>query len=260
MGAFDVDFTASADRWLKAALPSFGGETIRSGAHADNAVSHSNSKAYSKNKPYQAEILEKLNLHGKGSGRQTLHIELNADLPYEPGDSAGIVPVNASALVNEVITVTGLNSNDEVEINGVKRSLFDALKLEVELSKITVDVIKRLIEFSPNKKLTEIAHSARKSQKYLYGRDVVDLFTDFPLKLQAQQLVMLLRPIQPRLYSISSSPRATPGELHLTVSVVEYENEGRIVGELVPATSVFWIRKKRKSPSLFRKILISGYR
>ncbi len=228
MAAFDVDFTASADSWLKAALPGFGGETtIQSGAHADNATTNLNSETYSKNNPYQAEILEKLNLHGRGSDRQTLHIELKTDFPFEPGDSAGIIPVNASALVNEVITVTGLNPNDEVAVNGVKRSLFDALKQEIELSRITVDVVKRMTESSPNSKLAEMAQSAEKLQEYIYGRDIADLFTDFPLTLSAQQLVMLLRPIQPRLYSVSSSPKATPGELHLTVGVVEYESRGR---------------------------------
>ncbi|MCX6228257.1 MAG: hypothetical protein NTV75_03620 [Bacteroidia bacterium] len=61
----------------------------------------------------------------------------------------------------------------------------------------------------------------------MYGRDVVDLFHENPTKISAAELVKLLRPIQPRSYSISSSPAACPGELHLTVSVVNYEKSGR---------------------------------
>ena len=64
-------------------------------------------------------------------------------------------------------------------------------------------------------------------KNFLYGRDIVDILRDYPVKITPQQLIDLLRPIQPRLYSISSSPNAVPGELHLTVGVVEYENRGR---------------------------------
>ncbi|HEY3390297.1 MAG TPA: assimilatory sulfite reductase (NADPH) flavoprotein subunit [Prolixibacteraceae bacterium] len=228
MASCDVDFQEIADQWLKSTLLVF------SGSSGDNVpvasernVETSASQSYSKKNPYQAELLEKINLHGRGSERQTLHIELDSDLPFEPGDSAGIMPVNSTELVNEVFSATGLNPNEEVEIKGVKTSLFDALKQEFELSKLTTDVVKRFLEFGPNEKLASISQSQEKLQDYLYGNDIVDLFSDFPLKLSAQDLIKLLRPLQPRLYSISSSPKANPGELHLAVSVVEYKNRGR---------------------------------
>jgi sulfite reductase (NADPH) flavoprotein alpha-component len=228
MSGCDVDFQEPADQWLRSTLSAFSAltgnkVTVAPGVNGETSISQD----YSKKNPYQAELLEKINLHGRGSERQTLHIELDADLPFEPGDSAGIMPVNTSELVNEILTITGLGSGEEVEINHRKTTLFDALKRDFELSKITIDVVKRCLEFAPNEQLTAIFQSPDKLQDYLYGRDIADLFSDFPVKLSAQNLTKLLRPLQPRLYSIASSSKANPGELHLAVGVVEYENKGR---------------------------------
>jgi len=227
-GSCDVDFQETADQWLRSTLPLFAGSTANklSVALSENVETPA-SQNYSKKNPYQAELLEKINLHGRGSERQTLHIELDADLPFEPGDSAGIMPVNTSELITEVLTASGLNPDEEVEIKGAKISLFESLKREFELSKITIDVVKRYLEFAPNEQLDSISQSQEKLQEYLNGRDIVDLINDFPVKLSAQDLIKLLRPLQPRLYSIASSPKANPGELHLAVGVVEYENNGR---------------------------------
>ncbi|MCK9412735.1 MAG: assimilatory sulfite reductase (NADPH) flavoprotein subunit [Prolixibacteraceae bacterium] len=225
----DVDFQDTADQWLRSTLPAFAVATVGKIIDSTDAViDTSAAQNYSKKNPYYAELLDKVNLHGRGSERQTLHIELEADLPFEPGDSAGIMPVNNSELVNEVLSVTGLNPDELIEIKNSKISLFDSLQQEFELSKITVDVIKRYLEFAPDEKLAAIYQSQEKLQDYLFGRDIADLFSEFPAKLSAQDFIHLLRPLQPRLYSIASSPKANPGELHLAVGVVEYQNGGRI--------------------------------
>ena len=228
MVSCDVDFQDTADQWLRSTLPVFtivaGGKPKDYSGEGTDALATQN---YSKKNPYYAELLEKINLHGRGSERQTLHIELESDLPFEPGDSAGIMPVNNPELVNEVLSVTGHDPDEQIEIKNSKISLFDSLQQEFELSKITVDVVKRYLEFAPNEKLAAIYQSQEKLQDYLFGRDIADLFSDFPTKLSAQELINLLRPLQPRLYSIASSPKANPGELHLAVGVVEYQNKGR---------------------------------
>ena len=183
-GSCDVDFQETADQWLRSTLPLFAGSTANklSVALSENVETPA-SQNYSKKNPYQAELLEKINLHGRGSERQTLHIELDADLPFEPGDSAGIMPVNTSELITEVLTASGLNPDEEVEIKGAKISLFESLKREFELSKITIDVVKRYLEFAPNEQLDSISQSQEKLQEYLNGRDIVDLINDFPVKL-----------------------------------------------------------------------------
>jgi len=232
----DVDFEETVEKWLPEALTAFGGSTeTRPVSNPQFSVVAPTKKAeapaVSKSNPFKAPVLDKVSLHGRGSDRQTIHIELstenNPDLNYQPGDAAGILPVNTVELINEVLAVTGLDAGELVAINGKEKKLEDALYKELELSKITVDVVKRYLEAYPNEALATLATDVDKFKAYLDGRDIVDLFTDYPSEVTAENLVKILRPLQPRYYSISSSPKAFPGEVHLTVGVVQYHHAGR---------------------------------
>ncbi len=232
----DVDFEETVDKWLPDALASFGGGTAAKPVSNPKFSFVTSAKkmempSVSKNNPFKAPVLHKVGLHGRGSDRQTIHIELstenNPGLNYQPGDAAGILPVNTTELINEVLAVTGLDAGTFVTINGKDKKLEEALHKNLELSKITVDVVKRYLESYPNETLAVLTTDAEKFKSYLDGRDVVDLFTDYPADISAESLVKILRPLQPRYYSISSSPKAFPGEVHLTVGVVQYHHAGR---------------------------------
>jgi len=238
--ACDVDFEDTAENWLKSTLPAFAsGETqtaktapqFRLAGVSQQAKKETEIGGYSKKNPFSAPVFEKILLHGKGSKRQTLHIELSTEnapgLEYEPGDAAGVLPVNSVELIGEVLAETGLNAGEIVTVNGSKKNLEEALYRDVELSKITVDVVARYLAIAPDEKLQKLSEDSEKFKEYLDGRDIVDLLHDFPYDIDAENLIKILRPLQPRYYSISSSPKAFPGELHLTVGVVNYENAGR---------------------------------
>jgi sulfite reductase (NADPH) flavoprotein alpha-component len=237
--ACDVDFEETAESWLKTTLPAFGSKAVvvekaapkfRMSLPKQHEKTDSDHK-FSKKNPFSAPVFEKILLHGKGSKRQTLHIELSTEnvegLEYEPGDAAGILPVNSPEIINEVLRVTGFKADETVTLNGKSKQLYDALQREFELSKITVDVVTRFLALYPNNQLQQLTEDATKFKEYLEGRDIVDLFQDYPTQIKAEDLIKLLRPLQPRYYSIASSPKAFPGELHLTVGVVNYENAGR---------------------------------
>lgn len=237
--ACDVDFEEPAENWLKNTLasfkprqisnqidsPKFSMPLINQNGKKDSIVGHT------KKNPFSAPVLEKVLLHGKGTKRQTIHIELNTEnasgLDFEPGDAVGVLPVNLPELINEVLDVTGLKADELITLNGQSKQLYDALYRDMELSKITVDVVTRFLNFAPNDKLQKLTLEPEKFKDYLEGRDIVDLFQDFPAKINSEDLIKLLRPLQARYYSISSSPKAFPGELHLTVGVLNYENSGR---------------------------------
>jgi sulfite reductase (NADPH) flavoprotein alpha-component len=235
--ACDVDFEDAAGTWLKSTLPAFSsGETVVQKATPQFRLAIPTQKGekivgHSKKNPFLAPVFEKILLHGKGTKRQTLHIELSTEnapgLDYEPGDAAGIFPVNSVELINSVLVETGLDAGDPVLVNGKEKKLESALYKDVELSKITTDVVTRFLQFAPNEQLQKLTEDPDKFKEYLEGRDIVDLFHDYPAKIDALNLIKILRPLQPRYYSISSSPKAFPGELHLTVGVVNYENSGR---------------------------------
>jgi len=233
--ACDVDFDEPADQWIRETLQIFkGGEKKNDVAQPTNSTPNTKkteeAPKFNKKNPFSALVFEKVQLHGKGSDRQTIHLELdlaNSGISYEPGDAAGVLPVNPTVLINEVLTATALTPEIEVEVGGEKKSLYEALYRDVELSKITTDVVTRYIAITKNEKLTNLSKNHDEFKAYLDGRDIVDLLQDYPTKLNAQELINLLKPLQPRYYSISSSPAAVPGELHLTVGVVKYKNAGR---------------------------------
>lgn len=232
----DVDFAETAEKWLNDAIKAFGGSTETKPVSNPKfsfvaSAPQKEVASITKSNPFKAAVLDKVGLHGRGSDRQTMHIELNTEnnpgLDYQPGDAAGIIPVNTVTLINEVLAVTGLDAGETISINGKEKKLEEALYKELELSKITVDVVKRYLEIYPNEALAKLAADTDKFKTYLDGRDIVDLFSDYPAEISAENLVKILRPLQPRYYSISSSPKAFPGEVHLTVGVVQYHHAGR---------------------------------
>lgn len=222
----DVDFDADATAWLKSTLVKFSGETTTTTIETSVEVT-STENLFDKNNPYQSEVLEKIQLYGEGSDRSTLHLELDTELQYQPGDSLGILPQNSEQLIKELLKILKLEGAEKVIWKENDSTLHDALKHQFELSKITIDVLKRLQKIVTSEKLDELLSNKENLESYLYGRDIIDLFKEFPVKLTALELLQLLRPIQPRLYSIASSNDAVPGEVHLTVSVVDYHHAGR---------------------------------
>lgn len=234
----DVDFDEPASEWMTQVLQSLnqsGGLSAASGEAAAVALSESTESEYSRSNPFQAEVLENLNLNGRGSERETRHIEISlegSNLQYEPGDSLGIYPENHPLLVDELITAMGWNADEEVVINknGEVRKLRDALLRHYEITVLTKPLIEQVAKLTGNeglKGLLEPGHE-QELRNYIQERDLLDLVQDYGLReVPARDLVGVLRKIPARLYSIASSPKAYPDEVHITVRTVRYEAHGR---------------------------------
>ncbi len=233
----DVEFRQPAQDWIKAALNTLGGAaatpiapaSVAAPAIQTNAVSVT-SGDYSKSNPFHATVLDKTFLHGRGSDRQTIHVELSTEgsgLTYEPGDSLGVYATNSLELVAKLMTLLRFSPDTKVQTENGKALLHDLLIHKYELTNITADVIQRYVELTQNEELKEVISSTPKVKKFIYGKDVLDFFTQYPTDLTPEQLIKLLRKIQPRLYSIASSPLAHPDEVHLTVGVVKYTSNNR---------------------------------
>lgn len=194
---------------------------------------------YTRKNPFEATIIEKINLNGKGSSKETIHLELDLEgsgLTYEPGDALGVYGSNAPALIDGVLNELKLSREDEIVSHNGTKALGDALAFDYELSPLTASTLSKYIELTNNAKLKEIAADSVKLQDYLKGRDVLDLLKEAPHPLTAAELLSILRKNTARMYSIASAQEAVDNEVHLLVSVVRYQAYGRNKEGLCSAT------------------------
>ena len=234
----DVDFQEDADRWISLVLEKLKTENsaavpaaaIGTAALDMAAAAPAPVPRYNRKNPFEAPVLEKIQLNGRGSTRETWHLELSLEgsgLTFEPGDSLGIWPQNPSELVQEVLKATILPARERVDWDGEKTILAEVLTNRVELTLITRDVLEKLFARTRYPKLAALLKDAKALREYTWGRDLADLLRDFPDIWSADSLLRVLRRLQPRLYSIASGPSFAEGEAHLTVSALRYETNGR---------------------------------
>lgn len=184
-----------------------------------------------KENPYFSELLVN-RLMSEGSDKETRHFEFslkNSGLSYFPGDSLGVLPENCTNVVGELLSAVGLSGNEIVLLKGKKMRVFDALKLRLACTALSKIQVKKFNEIAQSDILSNLLQLKNKNQlsNFIWGRELIDLFLEFPQKgIEAQDFIELLRPIPPRLYSIASSLAAHPEEVHLTVAVVRYEGNG----------------------------------
>ncbi|WP_248498995.1 assimilatory sulfite reductase (NADPH) flavoprotein subunit [Staphylococcus haemolyticus] len=231
----DVDYEEDAEKWMANVINAI--DTAPEGTQNEQIVSESiksaKEKKFSKANPYQAEVLENINLNGQGSNKETRHIEFlldNFGEDYEVGDCLVVLPQNDPALVDLLISTLGWDPNDQVQISdeGDTLGLEEALTTHFEITKLTKPLLINAASFFENEELNEKVEDNEWVQSYIEGRDLIDLLNDFATtELQPENLYQLLRKLPPREYSISSSYEALPDEVHITVGAVRYNSHGR---------------------------------
>ncbi|MCY7770840.1 assimilatory sulfite reductase (NADPH) flavoprotein subunit [Bacillus haynesii] len=234
----DLDYDEPAATWLDGVISSLneGQEQGASSAPAQTAAPQAagGETVYSRKNPFRAEVLENLNLNGRGSNKETRHLELSLEgsgLTYEPGDALGIFPENDPELVDMLLAELKWDPNVTITVDqGENLSLKEALTSHFEITVLTKKFIQQAAELIGNEKLRELAapENADQLKAYIAGRDLIDFVRDFgPIAAAPQEFVSILRKIPPRLYSIASSFAANPDEVHLTIGAVRYNAHGR---------------------------------
>jgi sulfite reductase (NADPH) flavoprotein alpha-component len=206
----DLDYETLAGTWINATLGTLQAELgePEAGAviHVDFARPAAGTAAWSRTRPFEAEVTERVRLSGSRSSSDTWHVELSlagAGIEYEPGDSLGFVPVNDPRQVDAVLATTGLADNAPLRTKLLEQ--FDIATLTAP-------------------KFDEYAGGALSRQD---GWQIIDMLEAAPRKLSEEQLLALLRPLAPRYYSIASSRKAVPDEAHLLIAAVRYATHGR---------------------------------
>ena len=194
-------------------------------------------KPYGRANPFPARMMVNRRLN-PGSEKDTRHLELDLSgwgLTYEVGDSLAVFATNEPQLVDEVIAAIGA-SGDELVPSSSKNNpplpLREALLREYLITQPTPKFLKAIVQrANAAPLLAELLQPERKQDldTYLYGLEVIDLLLDHPsVCFTPEEFVGVLSKLQPRLYSISSSLKLHPDQVHLTVDVVSYESRGRV--------------------------------
>lgn len=217
----DVDYHAIASDWTNSTLNKFAEiYGVQASAANKNASIFEVFRVdeYSQINPYLATLSEKLVLNGTGSAKETWHFEIDlsgSGMRYEVGDSLGVVPKNEIILVDDIISLLGLDD----------KNLREDLISAYDITALTKPVIEKYAHLTGDAKVAALLDD--KLNEYIYGRGVIDLLQEFPHKITAEQLRGILRKVPPRLYSISSSQESVGEEVHLTVAAVRYEAHSR---------------------------------
>lgn len=240
----DVDYEADFQKWLTEVMTVIRQENQAPVAVAASPVTPAASPAeavYDRKNPFPAILLENINLNSpasetlRGSSKETRHLEISladSGLTYEPGDSLGIYPTNCPEVVDDIITLTRLDPEALVSNSESREvTLREALSKDYDITGLSQLFLKKYASLARSEHLDALLGEKDKSnlKSYLYGREISDTLKDFPVEaLSPQDLVNLLRKMPPRLYSIASSLKAHPDEVHLTVATVRYQSNGKL--------------------------------
>jgi sulfite reductase (NADPH) flavoprotein alpha-component len=229
----DVDYDETAAQWIEHALNALASHAKpRAATAVPLAAPYAKvTPLYSRKNPFLATMLTNINLSGHGSAKEVRHIELSLDgsaIGYEPGDSLAVIPTNEREVVEDILDALGLDAAASVELGNDETTVEAALTNSCEITTLTRPVVEKYAAMSDARDLRELLRDAAKLRDYLYGRHLVDLVRQFPVRgLGANELVGMLRKLPARLYSIASSHKASPGEVHATVAAVRFESHGR---------------------------------
>jgi len=187
----------------------------------------------SRQHPLTAVLVENRRLTHVDAPKDTRHVVIDlgdSGLEYEPGDSLGVLPTNCPRLVEETLRALGATGAESVVVGeGLRKSLRQALAGEYQLTKCRPALWELLAAHAGDPLVKdELQAVAAGADEFAATADVADALHRFPsCRPPLAEFTAALGKLQPRLYSISSSPRKHPGEVHLTVGVVQFESLGK---------------------------------
>ncbi len=191
--------------------------------------------SYSRTNPFPARLLASRKLTLDGSDKDTRHYEIclkDSGLTYQVGDALGLLPANSPELVQEILDALGFDGEEEItRDDGAKKSIRQALVNDYQIRAPHKEFLLALSQRDPTDTfLRDLLDPNIRTEldQYLYGREIIDFLLDSPkLGFTPEDFVKLLRKLQPRLYSIASSLKAHPEQVHLTVDTLRYDAHGR---------------------------------
>ncbi|MCG7965739.1 MAG: flavodoxin domain-containing protein [Candidatus Thiodiazotropha taylori] len=185
---------------------------------------------HDRNNPYQAELLERRRITTDDALSEVHHLSLEIDpqlIQFQPGDALGLYFRNDPAMIDELLSITGLSGEAKVTLDGDEMSLTRALIERLELTQLHPSVVRAWSSLTDDHRLHALSENIEQLRKFVSDRQLIDLVSTFPADVDEQGLVKLLHHQQSRLYSIASSQHAIEDEIHLTVATLQYQSHDR---------------------------------
>ncbi|MFZ0906876.1 MAG: sulfite reductase flavoprotein subunit alpha, partial [Mycobacterium sp.] len=218
----EPDFEATAQAWtgrVTAALSDRDPEPVASKPSAQ--------RSYSRASPLRTTIISNVALCGAGSDKDVRSIGFQlppGTLEYDAGDALGVWPYNAPESVAEFLELAALDGAVEIAVGEQTMPLADALHRRLDITRITPDLLRFVHERYPADDLQAAIDDSPHFAERVWGRQTLDLLSSHPVKAELDEWLDVLRPLAPRLYSISSSPLEDPTRVHVTTAVVRFES------------------------------------
>jgi sulfite reductase (NADPH) flavoprotein alpha-component len=228
----DVDFETAAENWIAAVTPVMA-EGTATVTVVDTQTAAQDKPQYNRKNPFPATLTVNRLLTAENSSKETRHYEISiagSGLSYQAGDALCVIPTNCPQLVGDILKAIGCNGDEDEPVNGVLTSLSEALRTQFEIKLPSKELIEEIARRSGDQELNTLVEASDKEKlaDYLWGRDVLDLLFQFPqVEFSAAEFIALLKPLQHRAYSISSSGKQYPDTVHLTVASVRYQSYNR---------------------------------
>ncbi len=234
VGICDLDFQAAADAWVAAVVPKvaeLAAQAAAPAATAQNQTAADSGTVYTKEQPLRATLSVRQKITARNAEKDVEHIEIDlsgSGLHYQAGDALGVWPLNAPALVQEILDLNRLSGSETVTLpDGQNTDIRTALTEYADLTQNTPALVQQYAELSGHADLQAVAADNAALEAYLASTPPVGVLAQYPHTLDAQTLLGLFRSQTPRLYSIASAQDEVGEEVHLTVGVVRFDHHGR---------------------------------
>jgi sulfite reductase (NADPH) flavoprotein alpha-component len=248
----DVDYESDASQWFNAAFKNL--KSVATPSQAKPVEKKSGRRFY------KGLIRTSVNLNGSGSNKETYHIEIATDekVDYQPGDSLGIIPENRKDIVHQILKLTGANPTQVVTTIKSQGTIQELLTKHLNICHLSTSNLKSIAGITGHH-IPDIR------------MDLVEILRIYPVKdtQQFEEVVKILSPIAPRLYSISSAPSAHDHEIHITVAQNSFQANdelkfglcSRFVGNLDEGEAIqFYIHENKlfKLPPPEKDLIMIG--
>ena len=220
----DVDYQATAAAWIADLVPRLA--ALQPAApRTPTAAAPATPAAYDRDHPFTAPLLARQKITGRHSTKDVRHIELDlagSGINYQAGDALGVWCENDPARVDAILAALKLDGASVID----GKTLREQLIREREISQNTPQFVQGYAALAANSELDD-AIAASGVAHYAATTPIDAIVARYPAAISGEQLLTLLRPLTPRLYSIASAPEEVGEEVHLTVGVLHYEHDGK---------------------------------